>query len=54
MSDTFPFEIPEHIRKAAATVEIFFKVNGVNEWALMGIQSREANQHREVRETFSH
>jgi predicted nucleic acid-binding Zn-ribbon protein len=33
-------EIPEHIRKRAAELELFFKLNGIKEWALMGIQSR--------------
>lgn len=42
MSD-WELEIPEPIRKAAAAIEIWFRVNGIEEWALMGIQSR--NNH---------
>lgn len=46
MSDPFPFEIPEHIRKCAVILEEFFTSRGVNEWALMGIQSRnDAQSH---------
>lgn len=48
MSEPFPFEIPEHIRKCAVILEEFFTSRGVNDWALMGIRSRS------VMETVEH
>lgn len=48
MSDTL--EIPKHVREAARAVEIFFKLNSINEWALMGIQSRNKSQEVETME----
>lgn len=40
MSEIQTIVVPEAVKEAAATVESFFKLNGIDQWGLMGIQSR--------------